>query len=320
MQAEFLQSQVEASTRICPTVRQVREEVWRMRQQASIIAASLGLTLVAAGTHPFSQWTMQQVTRGDRYAILAEELQEVGRRLVTFGLHVHVGIADPDRRVQALNRIRPYLSLLLALSTSSPFFAGRFTGLRSYRSALIAALPRSGIPPCFATWADYQDVISTLTGEGLLANPSFIWWDARLSSRFPTLEIRIADMPARVEDTVCLAAWAQSLVVRLLQEPPRKALSPLILESNKWQAARYGLEARLILDAEGPARPVREWVNRLVEQLSDTARELDCLPELAHARTILDRGTSADEQLQIWHETNDLGAVIQALSKIDPPT
>jgi len=314
VRAEFLQSQLEAGTHICATVRELRAEVWRMRQEARALAQNLGLTVAAAGTHPFSSWTDQQVTQGDRYAVLAEELQEVGRRLVTFGLHIHVGIADPDLRMRVMSQMRSYLPLILALSTSSPFFGGRLTGLRSYRTALFAALPCTGVPPRFVSWADYQSAVETLTGAGLLADPSFIWWDARPNSRFPTLEVRIPDMPTRVEETVCLAAWVQALAMKLAREP-EPPLRWFVVETSKWQAARYGLEARLLLSAERPARRVREWVEMLLDWLTDVADELGSGAELAHARTILSEGTSADRQLQVWQKTKDLRAVVAHLTR-----
>jgi len=315
VRAEFLQSQVEAGTRICGTVQELRNEVRRMREEARALAQSLGLTLIAAGTHPFSRWTEQEVTHGERYATLAEELREVGRRLVTFGLHVHVGIADPDLRVRLMNRLRPYLPLLLTLSTSSPFFEDRPTGLQSYRTALLSALPRTGIPPRFDSWADYQSGLEMLTGAGLLTDPSFIWWDARPSSRFPTLEVRIADMPARVEETVCVAAWVQALVVKLSREPETEPLRRFVVEANRWQAARHGLGARLLLRAGEPMRMAGEWVEVLLRELAEVADELGSRQELAYARAILDGGTSADRQLRVWRETNDLRAVVAHLAR-----
>lgn len=315
VRAEFLQSQVEAGTRICATVGELRAEVRRMRFEAAALARGLGLVLVAAGTHPFSRWTDQQVTRGERYALLADELQEVGRRLVTFGLHVHVGIADPGLRIRVMNRMRSHLPLLLALSTSSPFFDGRLTGLRSYRTAIFAALPRTGIPPRFSSWSDYQQTVETLTQAGLLTNPGFIWWDARPSARFPTLEVRSPDMPTCVEATVCLAAWVQALAVKLAREPEDPPLRRLLVEASKWQAARYGVDGRLLLRAGEPARTVRGWVEVLLPWLADVADELGSADELAYVWTILGQGSSADRQLQVWRETSDLGAVVAHLAR-----
>jgi carboxylate-amine ligase len=315
VRAEFLQSQLEAGTRTCSTVQELRVEVQRMRQEAHGLARSLGLTLVAAGTHPFSRWADQQVTRGERYAVLAEELQEAGRRLVTFGLHVHVGIAEPDLRIRVMNRMRPSLPLLLALSTSSPFFEGRYTGLQSYRTILVAALPRAGIPPYFASWADYQGAVESLLNAGLLADPGFIWWDARPNRRVPTLEVRVSDVPARTEETVCLAAWVQALAVKLAREREAAPLRGFIVEANKWRAARQGIEARLLLSADGPARTVREWIEILLDWLGDVAGEMGSETELAYARTILEEGTSAERQRRVWQEAGDLRAVVAHLAQ-----
>jgi carboxylate-amine ligase len=315
IKAEFLQSQVETVTCICPTVQELRTEVHRRRREARRLAHSLGLEIAAAGTHPFSSWIEQEVTQGDRYAALAQELQEVGRRLVSFGLHVHVGIADPDLRIQVMNRMRPFLALLLALSTSSPFFDSRFTGLHSYRTVLLSALPRTGFPPQFASWAEYQSLLETLTGAELLANPSFIWWDARPSDRFPTLELRVFDVPTRVEETICLAAWAQALAMKLARDPAPAPLHPIILETNRWQAIRHGKNARLVLQRGAPARPVREWVEILMDQLVDVAEGMNSRAELEYTHRILEEGTSADRQLQVWRETNDLRAVVAHLAE-----
>jgi len=315
VRAEFLQSQLEAGTRVCRTVRELRDEVRRIRGEAANLARDLGLTLVAAGTHPFSSWTEQRVTQGGRYASLARELQEVGRRLVTFGLHIHVGIADPDLRIRVMDRMRSYLPLLLALSTNSPFFDGRRTGLHSYRTVLFAALPRTGLPPRFGSWANYQGTVDRLIGAGLLADPSFIWWDVRPNPRFPTLEIRIPDMPALVEETVCLAAWVQALAVKLARQPGPAAPSRFAIEIGKWEAARYGLGARLLLHAGEPAHGVEEWVERLLDWIGDVADELGSGAELAYARTLIAQGSGADRQLAVWRRTKDLRQVVAHLER-----
>jgi carboxylate-amine ligase len=310
IKAEFLQSQVETVTCICPTVQELRTEVHRRRWEARELAHSLDLEIAAAGTHPFSSWIEQEVTQGDRYAALAQELQEVGRRLLSFGLHVHIGIADPDLRIEVMNRMRPFLALLLALSASSPFFDNRFTGLHSYRSVLLSALPRTGVPPRFSSWEEYRSLVGSLTAAGLLANPSFIWWDARPNDRFPTLELRVFDVPTRVEETICLAAWAQALAMKLARDPAPESLHPFVLATNRWQAIRYGKDARLILQRDAPARPVREWVEILMDELVDAAKGMNSQAELKYAYTILEEGTSADRQLQIWQKTQDLRAVV----------
>jgi len=315
VRAEFLQSQLEAGSRVCWTVDELRAEVRRMRQEAAGLARELGLRLVAGGTHPFSAWTRQRITEGGRYAALAEELQEVGRRLVTFGLHVHVGIADPDLRIRVMNRMCPYLPFLLALSVNSPFFEGRRTGLYSYRSVLFAALPRTGLPPRFASWAEYKATVDRLAAEGLLPDPSFIWWDARPNPHVPTLEVRIADMPTRVEETVCLAAWVQALAVKLAREPDPPSLPRFAAEIGKWQAARYGAEANLLLQADQPARRVAEWVEVLLDWLGDVAQELGSGDALAYARVILEQGTGADRQLAAWREKGDLRQVVAHLAR-----
>jgi carboxylate-amine ligase len=315
VRAEFLQSQIEAVSRVCDAVQELRAEIRRMRQEVYALTDASRLAVVAAGTHPFSSWVDQRVTDGDRYEALAEELQEVGRRLVTFGLHIHIGIADADLRIQLLSRLRPYLPLLLALSVSSPFFGGRSTGLMSYRAALLAALPRTGIPPTFASWSEYAEVVDRLIRAEMLADPSTIWWDLRPSARFPTLEVRIADMPTRVDETICLAAWVQALAVKLAREPETVRTHRLVVEVNRWQATRYGLGARLLLPGRRTARKVGECVEVLLDWLGDVAEELGSVEELNYARTIVSQGASSDRQLRVWRKESDLRAVMAHLAR-----
>jgi carboxylate-amine ligase len=315
VRAEFLQSQVEAVTRICADVHELRQEIEHRRQEARRLAHALGMEIMAAGTHPFSAWPEQEVTRGERYAALAQELQDVGRRLIACGLHIHVGIDDPNLRILIMNQMRPFLPFLLALSTSSPFLGGRFTGLRSYRSILLAALPRSGTPPRFASWEDYQTTTDMLLREGMLDAPSFIWWDARPSSRYPTLEIRTPDMPTRIEETVCIAAWIQAMAVKLTRDPFPFHVHRFVIEANKWQAIRYGLDARMVLPPDESAHGVRQWVDILLDWLADVAEELGSQREIAYARTIVSEGTSADRQLRVWRETGDLRAVTAHIAR-----
>jgi carboxylate-amine ligase len=214
-----------------------------------------------------------------------------------------------------MNRIRPYLPLLLALSTSSPFFNGRFTGLQSYRASVFASLPRTGIPPYFSSWDEYRTTVDHLLTTGLLTDPSFIWWDARPSARFPTLEVRIHDMPSRVEETICLAAWVQALAVKLAREPEPAQVRRFITDINKWEAARHGLDAQLLLSPDGPRQRLIDWVEALLEWLADVAKELDSEDALAYTRIILQEGTSSTRQLRVWRETNDLQEVVAQLAQ-----
>ncbi len=315
VRAEFLQSQIEASTSICNTVGELYAEVCRMRGQVAALSRELGLAVIAAGTHPFSPWTDQQVTPGERYALLEHELQDAGRRLVSFGLHIHVGIADLDQRILVMNRLRPYMPLLLALSTSSPFFDGRLTGLHSYRTTLLAALPRSGIPPYFSSWADYQQGVKQLLHAGWLNDRGSLWWDIRPNPRVPTVEVRVPDMPSRAEETVCLAAWVQALAVKLSRERLAHPVRRFFIEAGKWHAARYGLGAHLLLPMEESPLTVRECVGVLGEWLADVVDELGSGDAFRSVERILADGTSADRQVHVWRESGSLQAVLAHLAR-----
>lgn len=315
--AEFLQSQVEAGTRICGNVQEARAELVRMRRSIWELAESEGLWVAAAGTHPFSSWTRQEVSPFGRYPELARFLQDVGRRLLIFGLHVHIGIEDPELRIQVMNRIRYFLPLLLALSTSSPFWHNRDTGLKSYRSVLFESLPRTGIPPRFDSYADYRGYVALLLKTGGIAEPTHIWWDVRPSEKFPTLEVRIPDMATRVDEAVCLVALVQAIVAKLVRLQQAGQPWPLyrrhLLDENKWRALRYGIEGRLIDFNEEQERPLPALVEALLTWLDDVVDDLGSRVEVEYATTILRQGSSADRQLAVYRKMGNLQAVVDRI-------
>jgi carboxylate-amine ligase len=311
---EFLQSQVEAGTRICEDVHEARLELVRMRRSIQELAESEGLWVAAAGTHPFSSWARQEVSPFGRYPELARFLQDVGRRLLIFGMHVHVGIEDRELLIDAMNQIRYFLPHALALSTSSPFWHGRDTGLKSYRSVVFESLPRTGIPQQFGAYADYRSYVDTLLATGSIDEPTHIWWDVRPSEKFPTLEVRIPDMCTRMDETLCLAALVQAIVAKLVRlrqaNQTWRVYRKNLLDENKWRAVRYGIEGKLI--DFGKTKEVRlpALIEELLTWVDDVVDELGSRAEVEYVKTILDQGTSADRQLAVYRRTEDLRAVV----------
>ena len=315
---EMMQSVVEVGTTICEDVEEAREQLGEMRQTLSELLRSEGMRLACAGTHPFSSWQEQQITDYERYKMLEEELQDVVRALVIFGLHVHVAIPDQERRIEVLNEARYFLPHLLALSTSSPFWRGRNTGLKSYRSVVWSRFPRTGIPPELSSYDDYQNYIEMLVKTGSIDNGKKIWWDLRAHPAFPTLEFRVCDMPTRLEETVCLAALMQAICAKLLRLREsnlgfRKYIPALIAE-NKWRAERYGIDGNLIDFGKQKEVPMRELALELVAFVDDVVDDLGSRSAVEYVHTILRDGTSADRQLAVYKATGDTRAVVDMLA------
>jgi len=326
---EFLQSQVELGTRICQDIREARDEVTRMRRSIWELAQSEGLWVAAAGTHPFSSWARQEVSPFGRYPELARFLQDVGRRLLIFGMHVHIGIENPDLLIEIMNQLRYFLPHLLALSTSSPFWHGRDTGLKSYRSVVFESLPRTGIPPLFNSHNAYKDYLNTLLVTGSIDDATHIWWDARPSEKFPTLEIRIPDMCTRIEETLCLAALTQAIVAKLVQlrqvNQSWRLYRNHLIDENKWRAVRYGTRGNMIDFGKNQEIPMPDLIEEMLEWVDDVVDDLGSRSEVEYARVILQHGTSADRQLDVYQRTGDFGAVVDHIVSetqegLTPPT
>jgi carboxylate-amine ligase len=311
---EFLQSQVEVGTRICHDIQEARRELVRMRRSIWELAESEGLWVAAAGTHPFSSWARQEVSPFGRYPELARFLQDVGRRLLIFGLHVHIGIEDQELLIEVMNQMRYFLPHLLALSTSSPIWHGRDTGLKSYRSVLFESLPRTGIPPQFGSYADYRSYVDLLLATGSIEEPSHIWWDARPSEKFPTLEVRIPDMCTRVDETLCLAALVQAIVAKLARLRQANQTWHIyhkrLLDENKWRAVRYGIAGKLIDFSKAKEVPLPTLIEELLAWVDDVVDELGSRREVEYVHTILRQGASADRQLVTYRRTGDFRAVV----------
>jgi carboxylate-amine ligase len=314
---EMIQSMIEVGTGICKDIQAARADITNLRGVLAGLARKKGLEIVAAGTHPFSHWHDQKIFDNERYNLIVEENQIIARSLLTFGLHVHVGIADPDRAIQIMNAVRYMLPHMLALSTSSPFWVGKQTGLKSYRSEVFTRMPRTGIPDHFESGSSFQNYVSLLIETGCIDDGKKIYWDVRPHPFFPTLEFRICDIPTRVDDTIAIAALFQALVAkvnRLLdQNLTFRPHHKMLIEENKWRAVRYGLDGKMIDFGKGKEVPTRDVIREVLAFVDEVVDDLGSRAEIEHIYTILERGTSADEQLRVWQETGNLKAVVDHL-------
>ena len=289
-----------------------------MRSEIIRLADKSGMKVASAGTHPFSSWADQLIYPDARYAAIVEEMQLVARANLIFGLHVHVGIADRALALQIMNEARYFLPHLLALSTNSPFWMGRNTGLKSYRSVIFRNFPRTGIPPFLRSWTAYEELLDSMVRTGCIPNGSKIWWDVRPNWNYPTLEFRICDVCTRVDEAVCVAAILQAVIAKLWKLRRdnltfRVYASPLI-EENKWRAVRYGLGGKLIDFGKDRELPAPELIRELLEWfVADVVDELGSRKEVEYAFQMLRQGSSADRQLATYARTNDLKAVVDQL-------
>ncbi len=309
---EFLRSQIEIGTKVCTNVHEARDELKHLRRAVADVCTEYGLAPIAASTHPSADWFEQRHTDAPRYNILANALGGVIRRLLICGMHVHVGIEDRDVRVDLMNQVLYFVPHMLALSTSSPFWNGKETGLKSYRTSVFRAVPRTGMPDEFDTWAEYQRHVDVLVEAGVIEDATKLWWDLRPSARYPTLELRSNDICTNIEDTLSIAAMYVSLLSMLFRrrvENQRwRIYSRMLIEENVWRAQRYGISESLIDFGAGKLIPYPQLVEEIIELVEEDAEMLDCVNELHHARTVVQRGTSADTQLDIYHAAKTGGA------------
>jgi glutamate---cysteine ligase / carboxylate-amine ligase len=316
---EMIQSMIEVGTGICNDIHEARADISRLRGIISFLARKKGLEIVAASTHPISHWQDQKIFEDERYDLLVEEIQMVARSLLIFGLHVHVGIPDPERAIHIMNAARYFLPHMLALSTSSPFWLGHNTGLKSYRSEVFKKFPRTDIPDHFDSHASFQRYIDLLVKTNCIDNGKKIWWDVRPHPFFPTLEFRVCDIPTRVDDTLAIAALFQAIVCKLNKLIDKnlgfRLYRRMLVQENKWRAVRWGLDGKMIDFGKQKEVPVRDLILELLEFVDDVLDELGSRREVEHVHEILRRGTSADEQLRVYKETNDLKAVVDVLIK-----
>lgn len=309
---EFLRAQLEVATGIHSSVKEAGEELGAMRRTLSDVLAAHGCTIMAASTHPFALWWEQEPTDRDRYKVMAEDLGMVARRMVICGMHVHAGIEDPDLRIDLMNQVRYFLPHLLTLSTSSPFWGSRLTGLKSYRISTFRTMPRTGLPEEFASWSEYQRHVDVLVKAQIIDDSTKIWWDIRPSARFPTLEMRVTDVCTRVEDAMTVAAVYLSLLHMLyrlrLSNQRWRQYAPMLISENIWRAQRYGIEGSLMDYGKGELVPYRDLVEEMIELLRPDAEELGCLESLEHARALVESGTSAERQIKIYKAALEGGA------------
>lgn len=309
---EFLRSQVEVGTNVCHSIDDVKSELMELRQGVSEIANKYGLDIIASSTHPFSTWRTQKHTDLDRYNVLAADLQGIVRRLVICSMHVHVGIEDPDLRVDLMSQVAYFLPHLLALSTSSPFWEGEETGLKCYRLCIWNEFPRTGLPEQFTSWSEYHRFTDVLVETGCIEDATKIWWDIRPSARYPTVEMRITDVCSKLEDTLAITSLYACLMRTLyrlrLRNQRWRTYSPNLLIENKWRAQRYGLEGGLIDFGQKSIVEFKELLPEILELVQEDAEAMDCVKHVEHARTILKRGTSADKQMRTFEAAQDSGA------------
>src|SRR6266849_1104355 len=315
---ELHQAMVEIGSTVCQTPAELRAELVRLRRAIMELAGKNGLKIVAAGTHPFSSWLTQEITPQERYMGVKQDMQELAQRLLIFGTHVHVGIEDREFLIDAMNVVRYLLPHVLCLSSSSPFWMGRTTGLKSYRSIIFPNSPRSGRPRVFDSWEDFSYLVETLVETKCIPDGSKIWWDVRPNHSYPTLEFRVCDVCTRVDEAVCVAAILQAIIAKLYKlrcdNMTFRVYPSTLIEENKWRAVRYGIEGKLIDFGRDEERPARELVRELIAWfVDDVLDELGSRKEVEYAFKILDEGTSAERQLATFTRTGDMKAVVDQL-------
>lgn len=318
---EFLQCQIEVGTRVCNSVKDARADLAHLRKSLIDIAEQFGLQMLAASTHPFAQSVEQRHTRQQRYEMLAEDLQAVVHRLVICGMHVHVGIGDDELRIDLMNQASYTLPHLLALSTSSPFWEGHDTGLKSYRIAVWDELPRTGLPEQFTSYTEYRRHVDLLIKAGIIEDGTKLWWDIRPSERYPTLEMRIPDICTRLDDGICIAAIYQCwlrMLYRLRRNNQRwRQYSNMLIDENRWRAHRYGIDEGLVDFGHARIVPYQDLFMEMLELIHEDAQALDCVDELQHGLKILQQGTSAHRQRKIYYQQLQQGATNeQALTAV----
>lgn len=314
VKAEMHQAVVEVGTNICNNITEAREDLTHLRKSISEIANSLGFKIGAAGTHPFTKWETQLITPNPRYAEIIDELQDTARSNLIFGLHVHIGIEDKQLALHLTNAMRYFLPHLYALSTNSPFWEGRNTGFKSFRSKIFDKFPRTGIPGVFQTVAEYEHYINVLIKTKCIDNPKKIWWDIRIHPFFPTLEVRICDVPMTIEETLSIASLVQALVAKLYKLRTQNLNFMLyhraLINENKWRASRYGLDGSMIDFGKECEVNTKELMLELLDFVDDVVDELGSRKEIEHVKTMIENGTGADRQLAVFEETKDLTKVV----------
>jgi carboxylate-amine ligase len=311
---EMHQSVVELGTEICQSVVDARAHVIELRTYLAELAGRRGLQIASVGTHPFSHWRDQLITQGERYQEIVKDMQQLARANLIFGLHVHVGIPDREMAIHVMNQARYFLPHIYALSVNSPFWVGQDTGLKGYRLKVFERFPRTGIPDAFESLSEYEDYCKLLVKTGCIDNAKKIWWDIRLHPFFDTLEVRVCDAQTRVDDTLAIAALIQAVIAKLFkllwQNTTFRIYRRRLLDENRWRAARYGIDGKLIDFGREAEVEERSLLNELLEFVASEADELGTHREMAHIQRIMREGTGADRQLAAFERTHDMKAVV----------
>jgi len=314
---EMHQSVVELGTEICTSIANAREHVIELRSKLASLAGKANLRIASVGTHPFSNWHDQLITEGDRYKQIVKDMQRLARANLIFGLHVHVGIPNRESAIHVMNQARYFLPHVYALSVNSPFWVGQDTGLKGYRLKVFERFPRTGIPDAFESLSEYEDFCKLLVKTGCIDNPKKIWWDIRLHPFFDTLEVRVCDAQSRVEDTLAIAALIQAVIAKLYKllkhNTTFRVYRRRLLDENRWRASRYGIEGKLIDFGRETEVETRSLLNELMEFVATEVDELGSKREMAHIERIMKEGTGADRQLEVFHRTNDMKAVVDQI-------
>lgn len=309
---EFLQSQVEVGTRVCKDVKEAREQLSWLRKTVADIGQEFGVAPIAASTHPHAEWDEQAHTDAERYHTFAQDMQAVVRRLIISGMHVHVGIDDDDLRIDLMNQVSYFLPHLLCLSTSSPLWRGRDTGLKCYRLSIFNELPRTGLPELFDSYSEYKKHVNALINVGMIKDATMLWWDVRPAVKFPTLEMRITDVCTTLDDAIAIASLFQCLLrmlYRLRRNNQRwRTYRTMLINENRWRAQRYGLDEGLVDFGKSSLVNFDDLLDELIHMLSYDAEALNCTAELHSLRDILKRGTSSHRQMKIFNQAKEEGA------------
>ena len=309
---EFLKAQIEVGTKVCAKLDEARDDLATLRRDLSGVVSRYGAAIIASSTHPFADWSEQMTTEQPRYQRIAADYQQVARQMVICGMHVHVGIEDEHLRIDLMNQVRYMLPHLLALSTSSPFWAGTDTGLLAYRQIIFKNMPRTGLPEEFPSWGEYERMIAVLIESGIIEDATKLWWDIRPSARYPTLEMRVSDVCTRLDDAMSVAAFYLCLLgymFRLRRRNQRwRVYSPMLISENMWRAQRYGTDGSLIDFGRGELVAFSDLVEEAIEMLAQDAVEFDVIEPLRHMRTIAREGTSAHRQLAVHRAALEAGA------------
>ena len=319
VKAEMHEAVVEVGTNICKDIKDARQQVSHLRRSISNTAGDLGYKIGAAGTHPFSKWETQMITPNPRYDEIVNELQDIARSNLIFGLHVHVGMEDKNMAMHLVNSMRYFLPHLYALSTNSPFWEGRNTGFKSFRSKVFDKFPRTGIPGVFDNYTQYENYVNLLVKTRCIDNPKKIWWDIRIHPVFPTLEVRICDVPLTVDETICIAALIQALVAKLYKLRTQNLnfmnYHRALINENKWRAGRYGIEGKMIDFGLEKEVETKLLMAEFVDFVDDVLDDLGSREEVEYIFKILENGTGADRQLKIFEETKDLKKVVDYITE-----